>query len=181
MECKYNHLLDIQHIPGTTCFTCISESCFQLSARSLCYLSNLTKVTQLRNSRCEVKPDSRSTFHLQTLASRKVPMTQPSSQHRDPIGSTLQNGHAQPVLRHGGSAWPTLLLLSPSNHTCWSHLSLRASSSCFLRASTSSIFLAVVFFFAFSASRSSLACRIHSHVSSGAASHLACSMEPRAL
>lgn len=157
---------------------CISESCFQ----DHCYLSNLTKVTQLRNSRCEVKPDSRSTFNPQTFASRKVPTTQPSSQQQDPIGSTLQNGHAQSVLM----AWRKCLshptsFLSPPNGTCWSHLSLRASSSCFLRASASSIFLAVVFFFAFSASRSSLACRIHSHVSSGAASHSACSMEPRAL
>lgn len=66
--------------------------------------------------------------------------------------------------------------LSPPNRTCWSHLSLRASSSCFLRASTSSIFLAVAFFLAFSASRSSLACRIHSHVPSEAASHTAWSL-----
>lgn len=44
--------------------------------------------------------------------------------------------------------------------TCCNQRSLRASSSCRLRASTSSIFLAIAFFLAFSsACRSSLACR----------------------
>lgn len=68
-----------------------------------------------------------------------------------------------PVLPHlslGGQ-----VPLSPCLRTCWSHLSLRASSSCFLRTSASSIFLAAAFFLAFSsASRSSLACRAHPHV-----------------
>lgn len=74
-------------------------------------------------------------------------------------------GWVYPVSVHGMSASESVFPGPTCNRTCWSHLSLRASSSCFRRASTSSIFLAAAFFLAFSANRSSLACRIHSHCS----------------
>lgn len=182
MDGKCDHLQDIQHIPGMAYFTYISEFCSQLQPyqQDRCYLSNL-----LRNSSCAMKADTRCTYLILKLWHlEQVTTTQPSNQRADSVVSALQNGCVQPVLLTRRQSVPVLPHLFPAptcNRTCWSNLSLRASSSCFRRASTSSIFLAVAFFLAFSARRSSLAYRIHSHVLSGAAPHSACTVGPRVL